>query len=372
MVRRTVLYVAGQLEVGGAEQQLLLLLRQLGPTTIDPVVAVWDFAEDQPLVRRVRELGVPVHGVTGSSSGARLRSLCAIARRVGADYLHANVFFVNFPTEVAARAARARGAMGSIQSNYWREIADAGPVRGRLSAWRPATVIANSEAAARNAAADRSPLRPRRVWVVPNAVDTDAYVPASRVDADVDDRAGRTVRLVGVGRLVPEKRWPWLLAVLAGLDPAGPAWHLDICGEGSERPAIEAAVADLGLADRVTLLGHCDDVPARLAAGDLLVLGSQLEGTPNVVAEALSAGIPVLSTDVGDVDQLVDHGVEGFLVRPDDADAFRKHLGELLDDPRLRRTMGDRGRRRMVRERGPERLLDDTLRAYREAGWDVG
>jgi glycosyltransferase involved in cell wall biosynthesis len=102
------------------------------------------------------------------------------------------------------------------------------------------------------------------------------------------------------------------------------------------------------------------------------VLGSHIEGTPNVVAEALSAGVPVLSTDVGDVDQLVGHGSEGFLTAPDDPSAFAKHLLELLADPPLRRSMGERGRRRMLDERAPARLLADTVGAWRAAGWDVG
>jgi glycosyltransferase involved in cell wall biosynthesis len=369
MSRRRVLFVAGQLRVGGAEQQLLLLLRQLASAPgapVDPVVAVWDSSGDQHLEAPIRELGIPVVPVAGSTSLQRLRGLCAVARQLRPDYVHCNLFFVNFPSWVAARSCGARGSMGCIQSNYWGEITDGGTVRGRLNAWRPGTQIANSESAARSARADRSPLRPKRVWVVQNAVDVDAFAPRERP-------AGATVRLLGIGRLVSEKRWPWVVEALAGLDRSTtPPWHLDICGEGPERPVIEAAIARCGLADRVTLLGHRSDVAEQLATSDVLVLGSHIEGTPNVVAEALSAGVPVLSTDVGDVDQLVGHGSEGFLTAPDDPSAFAKHLLELLADPPLRRSMGERGRRRMLDERAPARLLADTVGAWRAAGWDVG
>jgi len=370
-VRPRVLYVAGQLGAGGAEHQLMLLLRRMRDGPIEPAVAVWEYDSTDDLVAAVRELGIPLYGTAARGSARKLEYLVRTARLIRPDYVHSTLFFTNLPSWVAATASGARQSVGSVRADYWSERRDAGRVKGPLSSWRPPDIIANSRAAAGIISQDRSLLRPSRVVVVPNAVDTDAFRP-SDVPEHVSS-AGRAVRLLGVGRLVPTKRWAWLIERLAEMEAksALPPWHLRICGEGPERSSIQSAIERAKLTDRVSLLGLRSDVSVQMTNTDILVHVSTSEGTPNAVAEALSCGVPVLSTAVGDVGELMTDAVEGFLLRPDDEIGFRSRLQQLACDRNLRKAMGARGRLRMVTERGPDRLVDNTLGAYRHFGWEV-
>lgn len=100
--------------------------------------------------------------------------------------------------------------------------------------------------------------------------------------------------ILGIGRLEPQKDWPLALAAFAQV--GDPALHLEILGEGSERPALEAAIARLDLSGRVHLRGYIDGAAPWIERAEALLLTSRFEGAPNVVVEAVSAGTPVVAT----------------------------------------------------------------------------
>ena len=106
-----------------------------------------------------------------------------------------------------------------------------------------------------------------------------------------------------MGRLVPQKDWATLVRAAAGY--TGPPAHWAIAGEGQDRAALLALIDELGVADRVSLLGLRTDAPDLLAACDALVLSSTYEGLPNVVLEAMAAGRPVVATQVGGCAELL-------------------------------------------------------------------
>lgn len=165
------------------------------------------------------------------------------------------------------------------------------------------------------------------------------------------DWSGELVALT-VSRLDPEKN-PLLLAdVVARLSPR---WRLVVCGEGPLRAPLEARLAELGVADRVELLGH---VPLDGGLGELyreahvLVHVSFTEGVPQVLLEAFAAGTAVVATDVGGVGEVARDAAE--LVPPADADAVAGALARLEDDP---------ARREARIRAGLERVRELTLEA---------
>ena len=105
---------------------------------------------------------------------------------------------------------------------------------------------------------------------------------------------GRSRHYVGIGRLARQKNWPLVVTGFARV--AGPDDRLTIVGEGGERGRILATASALGVVDRLALPGHGEAFPA-LAAADVFVLGSDFEGVPAVVIEALASGLPVVATD---------------------------------------------------------------------------
>lgn len=123
-----------------------------------------------------------------------------------------------------------------------------------------------------------------------NAYLTDAFAAPRR-----EPRGDGPIVLLGAGRLSAQKRFDRLIRAFATVDPADA--RLRIAGDGPDRAALAALAADLGVADRVDMIGYTPDMPTQMAAADLFVLSSDYEGLPAVVIEALALDLPVVSTD---------------------------------------------------------------------------
>ncbi len=171
--------------------------------------------------------------------------------------------------------------------------------------------------------------------------------------------------LVGwLGRLTEIKRPFDLVTAFARLDEA-PAPHLVIAGDGPLRDETEELARSLGVGQRVHFTGFRRDVGAVYAACDAIVLTSANEGTPVSIIEALAAGRPAVSTDVGGVSDVVRDGTSGFLVPPGDIDAIADRLGRLARDPELRRSLGSAGREDVLPRYSIPRLVHDIDSLYR-------
>lgn len=143
--------------------------------------------------------------------------------------------------------------------------------------------------------------------------------------------------LLGVGRLAPQKRWDRLIDAFARLAHRDLA--LMIIGEGSERAALEAQVAQLGLHGRVLLPGHVADPTPILARAAALALVSDFEGVPGVLREALAVGTPVVTTDSSvAVREIVTHPSLGSIVSPGNEAALVAALDDWLAPGRARPT----------------------------------
>ncbi len=189
--------------------------------------------------------------------------------------------------------------------------------------------------------------RPDQVEVVPLGLDLDRFVHPSTgragLRASLDIPSG-TPLLGIVGRLVPVKDHPTLFQALRFLGEGNGSPHLIVVGDGEQREGLEQLAHRLGLASRIHFLGWRDDLEAILGDLDVVICCSRNEGTPVALIEAMAAGVPVLSTDVGGVGDLVDHGRTGWLVPPGDPAALAHGLRALLVDPALRARLAASGR----------------------------
>ena len=165
-----------------------------------------------------------------------------------------------------------------------------------------------------------------------------------------------------VARFDDQKDHATLLAALARV----PALDLDLIGDGPGRGATERLVGELGLGDRVALLGQRSDIAERLAAAPLFVLSSRWEGFPRSTLEAMRAGLPVVVSDVGGSAEAVAEGATGHVVPPGDVVALAGHLGRLAGDPAARAAMGAAGRRRYEAEFTFDRMYGETAGVWAE------
>jgi glycosyltransferase involved in cell wall biosynthesis len=154
-------------------------------------------------------------------------------------------------------------------------------------------------------------------------------------------------------------------AVIADSIPAVAAAHPHAlwlwAGEGAERADLERRLEAAGVRERVLMLGRRDDVPALMAASDLLLLPSLYEGQPLALLEALRARLPVIVSDIGAFREVVEDGVSGRLVRAGDAAHLAEVTSWALAHPGEMARMAEAGRRVFEERFSLERMLDETL-----------
>jgi glycosyltransferase involved in cell wall biosynthesis len=187
-----------------------------------------------------------------------------------------------------------------------------------------------------------------RVRVIPNPISAARFRP----------RKTPRLVLVAVGRLTPQKGFDLLVDAFAQISNHHCAWELHIWGEGPERKALQARIDHVGLKSRILLRGLSEQPGGWLVEANAFVLSSRYEGFPNVLGEALAAGLPSIGTDCdfGPADLIV-HGENGLLVAPNSVPALAAGLNLLLGDPRLRSQFHARGPE-VIDRYAPERIFE--------------
>jgi glycosyltransferase involved in cell wall biosynthesis len=178
-------------------------------------------------------------------------------------------------------------------------------------------------------------------------------------------REGSTgARFLAVGRLEEQKGFDLALEAMALVVAQVPGAHLAIAGEGSKRLELTAAIERLGLSDAVQLLGRREDVSELMREADVFVHTARWEGFGLVLLEAMRAALPIVATRVGAIPEVVDDGVTGTLVPPDDPRALAAALVELAQRPSLRQERGRAGFARLRSQFSPDAMARDVAAVY--------
>lgn len=240
--------------------------------------------------------------------------------------------------EAYERARRSGAFDGSLEDfQAWRGDARVQGLRAsRTASLRRAVHVFVPSAYLRTVALGWG-LDPGRVSVLPNpAPPLPSLPPRDELRAGLVE--GSAFLLAFAGRLTAQKDLAGALEAVAAV----PTVTLALLGDGPERPALEARVAELGLGARVRFLGGGDreGVLRLFRAADASVLSSAWENFPHTVVESLAVGTPVVATAVGGVPEVVHDGENGLLVPPRDSRALAAAIRRLVDDPALRARLG--------------------------------
>ncbi len=356
------LYLIGQLRPGGQEQQLCHLLHALDRKRYRPVVAVWNYSEHDINLAKIRSLDVPVYPLSSSPSPTtKFLQFRKLVKKLQPEVVHSYSFWTNSIAYMGAKGLRAL-SIGSVRSDLVRLKKKTGPLIGHLNARWPRQQIYNSFSAARTASSINSFFVPRCIYVVPNGLDLDHYQPTPIQDTP------QGVAL-GVGSLISVKRWDRLLKATFELKRKGHNCFVQIAGDGPLRQSLDQEAHNLDLDGNIEFLGHRDDIPGLLASSLFLVHTSDVEGRSNVVMEAMACGRAVIATDSGDISKMIEDGKTGYIVQRQDDEALVKCMEELFYNRNLCRIMGEAGRAKAEKEFPLSRLAQETLKAYRSAGW---
>ncbi|MFG2500409.1 glycosyltransferase [Streptomyces sp. NPDC048441] len=332
------LHIITGLGVGGAEQQLRLLLRHL-PVTCDVVT----LTNPGPVAQGLTDDGVRViHlGMSGNRDVGAVPRLAKLIRGGGYDLVHTHLYRACLYGRIAARLAGTRAVVATEHSLGDTQLEGRPLTAGIRALYLTGERLGRATVAVSPSVAERLSqwgVPRQRIHVVPNGIDVERFRfdPRARVTArrqlGLPDEA---FVIGGVGRLAPGKRFDVLLHALAALPQDV---RLLLAGGGPDEDRLRETAGQLGLADRVLFAGerpHLSrepaDLPALLAAMDVLASPSPEEAFGLAVVEGLAAGLPVLYVRCPAVEDLPPEAATGALRVAGDPDSFARALLRVRD-----------------------------------------
>lgn len=378
-----IVHIITRLIVGGAQENTLLTCEGLaarghdvalisGPTTGPEGRLVerartgsYRFIEEPHLVRPVH----PWHDLRA------LLRLTRTLRQLAPDVVHTHSSKAGILGRFAAARAGVPRIVHTIHGMSFNRTQPA-PVRALYAAleWAAArrTDVLITVADALATQAQAAGIRPRGFYcTIYSGMDTDAYDPqrydrrAIRAGWGCDDQS---VVVGTIARLFRNKGYEQLIGIIARLRDE-PDLRFVWVGDGAQRPEYERRLEQLGLRDRVRLLGlqPPERIPALIAGFDILAHTSQWEGLPRAVVQALLMRVPAVAFDIDGTPEVVRDHVTGRLIRLNDLDAFAGAVRELARDPSLRQRLGEAGRRLCLERFDWRPMVQQIEQAYRDA-----
>ncbi len=338
------LLVVDSLDVGGAERYVVDLALTLQRKGYDVTVAC---SVSGPLSEPLEKASIPVRPVLDRLIKRRVslayaRGLRRLVRESRFDIVHAHVYASTSAAAIATLRTGVPLVITEHGMNPWRSWRDR-----RVSRWvyrRAEHIIAVSTPIYR-LLTERYAVSSDRITVNPNAVvDSPVASTSPSIQLPAEWQQGPLVGVVA--RLSEEKGISIFLQAAARISPLAPEVRFLIVGDGPLREELDSLAQHLGLSDRAHFLGYRSDARALIELLEVLVLPSLHEGSPLVILEAMSAGIPIVASAVGGIPDQVEHGREGILVQPGDPSALGDAILRLLRDPALASRLGEAGRQR--------------------------
>lgn len=371
-----ILHIITELGTGGAEAMLYKLLQATDGIVESRVLSLMAGGSN---ARRIEALGVRVGSlgmIRGAVPGpAALWQLRRMVRDFHPDLVQGWMYHGNLAAWLAVRQCEGRPRLfWNLRQTLYDIRRETKMTRwliqlgARLSSAAD-RIIYNSEVSARQHEAAGYAAHKR--IVIPNGFEVGMF--SSQVDLRhaVREEFGLDADSLIIGQVAryhPMKGHQALLQAAAAIVPRHPRARFVLVGHGvtPDNLALAEPIRDLGLADKVVLAGERADVPKLMAAMDVVVSASEWgEGFPNVLGEAMAAGVPCVATDVGDSASVI--GDCGNLVAAGDAAALARAIGELLAlPPEQRAALGARARERVRAQYAMDRVAALYLAAYQE------
>jgi N-acetyl-alpha-D-glucosaminyl L-malate synthase BshA len=202
----------------------------------------------------------------------------------------------------------------------------------------------------------------KKINVIPNFVDTDVFAPIPCDEKEIG--SSEDVVITHISNFRPVKRVHDLVYAMKMVSREAPGAKLVLVGAGPDRISVERLVKRLDLEDHVMLTGFRSDVANLLSCSDVVVLCSETESAPLTLLEGMSSGLPVVATSVGGIPEIVDDGVNGFLVQSKNPEAIAERILELNADPGLRSRLGRAARETVLERYTAERIVGQYMEIY--------
>jgi glycosyltransferase involved in cell wall biosynthesis len=365
MTAAHILQLIDGLKIGGAE----ILLRELSVGLVHRGFRVSvGYSSAGPLVQELTALGLPLTHLPRMMriDPILFLGMIGLIRRESPQIVHTHLFKSDFHGRLAARMAGVPVVVSTLHSvDRWAQERLLGKSYGWTARFAD-RVIAVSEDVRRFHAAYTG-IPEEKLVTIENGVDIGRFAGL--------ESGGRTIRkefgfdnaalVFGVvGRLTPPKDHSTFLKAAALILEKAPQARFLIVGEGSLRKDLELQAQKIGLGNALIFTGLRKDIPAVLAALDVLVFSSLWEGLPVALLEGMAAARPVVATAVGGIPEVVVPDKSAFLVPPGDVVALSQACLRLAADPAIRRSMGQAGLERVAARYSIGAMIDCTAALY--------
>jgi len=285
-----------------------------------------------------------------------------VSERQGLDILHVHY---SIPHSTAAHLAREMTGVPYVVTLHGSDVT----ILGSDPSYLPVNTHTIEEADAVTAvsqfmsdeAYSRLSLK-KEIRVIPNFVDSDVFAPTPCDEKDLDN--GKDVVITHISNFRPVKRVHDIVYAMKMVSRKAPGTRLMLVGDGPDRISVERLVKRLGLEEHVMLTGFRSDVANLLNCSDVVVLSSETESAPLTLLEGMSSGLPVIATRVGGIPEIVDDGVNGFLVQSKNPEAIAERILDLNADPELRRRLGAAARARVLERYTAEKVVGQYTEIY--------
>jgi L-malate glycosyltransferase len=330
-----VCFLVGTLGRGGAEKQLVYMLRALREAGI--AVRILCLTRGESYEAEIENSGVKVEWIgEAKNQVARLWNIIANLRREPADIVQSSHFYTNIYAGIAGKFLKIPG-IGAIRSDLIYEL-KSHRFTGNWQISLPQFLITNS-ALARERTIERGVL-PEKIECVRNVVETGQK-------SEITETENQSLNILFVGRLDKNKRperFVKLASVLTKIFPGVPL-QFQIAGDGELRSELENLATELNLSPgKLKFLGICNRMSEIYRKADVLISTSEREGSPNAVLEAMAYGLPVIASNVGGTSEILSDQ-SGILVAPDDEKALVNAAAELICNRELRQQLGCAGKK---------------------------
>jgi glycosyltransferase involved in cell wall biosynthesis len=352
----TIVHLVIGLGIGGLEMVVANLTRQMGRRFRLHVICLEGLG---PIASRFDSPRVTVECI-GRPDTPVLRSVMTLRRRLRAlkpDVVHTHNEKAHIRGALATLGMRRAPALVHTRHGETR-AAGVAAFANRLAVWRSGFIVSVSQQASAISRAEGASIG--RLRVIRNGIDLNRSGRAAH-------EARPRCHAVAVGRLTTVKDLETMLRAASIVSNALPSFHLDVVGDGPSRQALEVLQRQLGLERHVTFRGATDDVAGTLGDADLFVQSSLSEGISLTLLEAMAAGVPIAATDVGGTPEVVEHGVTGLLVKPQDPGALAEAMLTILQDRDVAERMGNAGRNRVERHFSVQQMAASYEALYEEA-----
>ena len=366
---KRVLLLVDTLNLGGTETQLVNTAIRLNSDSYQ--VTVGCLRAEGPLLQTLRQAGIQIVEFRKEKTLLSLNGLYQLFRlikflhRGKFHVLHAYDLWANLLGIPAARLARVPVIISSR-----RYLADHDWYTTRRNKilrflYRMSTHVVVNSISVRELLVKRDKIARRRIRVIYNAIEADRFACSRRKKIEKLPNICANSKIIAVlANLYAVKGHAHLITAATTVCASHPGTVFLLIGDGPERVKLQQMVKELGLEKNVLFLGCREDVPELLACCDLSVLASESEALPNSVLETMAAGLPIVATRVGGITEVVQDGVNGVLVPPNNAEALARAISRLLRNPECAAKLGSVAQERVRRDFSFQRLISQTKQLY--------